>query len=306
MAYEISMSQDWTRQVQTSEEVTKGVAVLNSTYKNIGIGSKLTEGISMTHEETPLLGTPDIYDDANLEEHNTINLTWALIDTRFLRYCTENVGGTGTIEKTNTIIRTQKIDGVANTKIYYGCMCDSLTLNLDKFITANAVLKVMSTSNWLTQAATDTAIGATTTYAPALTSVPWTHKMSGLAAGTSPMTYGGSARDIAKGTLTMARNVYEQMPLNNATPKTMRPGGRRISFTFDTWVKDSAILGDVKGMTAKAITVQLFSTPVVLTLANVKFNSYSSDDDAGSNEAKMETIAGTAQTATVTALTVTG
>jgi hypothetical protein len=301
MTYEISMSQDWTRQIQTAEETTKGVVVPNSTFKNIGIGSKLTESIAMTHEETPLLGTPDLYDDANLEEHNTINISWALIDTRFLRYCTENVGGVGTIEKTNTIVRTQKIDGVANTKVYYGVMCDSLTLNLDKMITANGVFKVMSTSNWLTQAATDTAIGATTTYAPALTSTPWTHKSAGSLV---PFTYGGSSRDIAKGTLTMARNVYEQMPLGSPTPKTMRPGARRISFTFDTWVKDSAIIGDVKGMTAKAITILIHSTPVNVTLANCKFNSYSSDDDAGAGDAKMETIVGTAQTATVTALTV--
>lgn len=301
MAYEISMSQDWTRQIQTSEETTKGVPVNNSTFKNIGIGSKLTEGISMTHEETPILGSPDIQDDANLEEHGTINISWFLFDTRFLRYCTENVGGVGTIEKTNTVIRTQKIDGVANTKAYYGVMCDSLTVNLDKMISCSGVFKHMTSTNWMTQAATDTALGATTTYAPAITSTPWTHRS---AATTTPFTYGGSSRDIAKGTLTMARNVYEQMPLGSATPKTLRPGGRRIAFTFDTWVKDSAIIGDVKGMTAKAIVMTLFTTPVVITLANCKFNSYSSDSDAGSNDATMETIVGTAQTATVTALTV--
>jgi hypothetical protein len=298
------MSQDWTRQVQSQEETTKGVVVNNGTFKNIGIGSKLTEGISMTDEEIPLLGSPDWYDDANLEEHNTVNLTWYLIDTRFLRYCTENVGGTGTIEKTNTLLRSQKIDNTANTKVYYGCMCDSITINLDKMISCSAVFKVMTSSSWMTQAATDTAIGATTTYAPALTTTPWTHKSSGLAAGTTPLQYGGSGRDIAKGTITGARNVYEQMPLNNATPKTLRPGARRFSFTFDTWVKDSNLIGDVKGMTAKAITIQLFTTPVLITLGNVKFNSYSSDSDAGSNDATMETLVGKAQTITVTALTV--
>ena len=301
MSYEVSTIQDWTRQIQTQEETTKGTTPNNGAFLNIGIGTKITEGIPMVHEEIPLLGTEDRYDDARLEEHNTVTMSWLLIDTRFLRYCTESAGGSGTINKGNTILRSQKIDNVDNTKLYKGAVCDRCTINLDKMVNVSATFKCMTSTDWLTQAALDTAIGASTTYATSLTTTPWTHLTSGTA---TPFTYGGSARDIEKGTIEISRNALEVMPLGSATPRTIRSGFRRIAFNFDTWVKDSALIGDVKGMTARSITMQLFTTPVTITLGDCKFNSYSTDADAGTGDIFKESLVGTAKTVSVTALTV--
>ncbi|HJX79135.1 hypothetical protein [Glutamicibacter sp.] len=302
MAYEVSTTLDWTRQIQTSEETTKGTPVQNSTYKNIGIASKLTDNIPMRHEEVTLLGTEDIYDDQKLEEHNMITVSWLLIDTRFLRYFTEAAGGgAGSIDKTNTVLRSQKINNVANTKIYYGALPDRCTINLDKRVSCVGVMKCMSSTDWLTQAATDTAIGASTVYAPALTTTPWTHLTSGTS---DPFTYNAVARDIEKGTIELSRNALEVMPLGSALPRTLRPGGRRIAFNFDTWVKDSALIGDVKNMTARTITMQLFTTPVIITLNNCKFNSYTTDSDSGAMDIYKETLVGVAKSISVTALTV--
>lgn len=302
MAYEVSTTLDWTRQIQTSEESVKGTPVQNSTYKNIGIGSKITDNIPMRHEEVTLLGVEDIYDDQKLEEHNTITVSWLLIDTRFLRYFTEAAGGgAGSIDKTNTVLRSQRINNVANTKLYYGCLPDRATINLDKRVSVVGVMKAMSSTDWLTQAQTDTAIGATTTYAPALTTTPWTHLTSGVA---QPFLYNAAARDIEKGTIEVTRNALEVMPLGSALPSTLRAGGRRIAFNFDTWVKDSALIGDVKSMTARTITMQLFTTPILITLNNCKFNSYTTDADSGTLDIYKETLVGAAKSMTVTALTV--
>ena len=301
MSYEVSTIQDWTRQVQSQEEATKGTTPNAGTFLNIGIGSKITEGIPMVHEEIPLLGLEDRYDDAKLEEHNTVTLSWLLIDTRFLRYCTEAAGGSGTINKGNTLLRSQKIDNVANTKLYKGAVCDRCTINLDKMVNVSATFKCMSSTDWLTQAALDTAIGAGTTYAASLTTTPWTHLTSGSA---TPFSYGGSARDIEKGTIEITRNAMEVMPLGSATARTIRSGFRRIAFNFDTWVKDSALIGDVKNMTSRTITMQLFTTPVTITLTDCKFNSYSTDADAGTGDIFKESLVGTAKSISVTALTV--
>jgi len=301
MSYEVSTTQDWTKQIQTSEEFTKGTTQVNDTWKNIGIGTKLTETIAMTHEEIPLLGLADRYDDSLLEQHETITIDWRLIDTRWLRYCTEVPAGAGTIERTNSVLRGQKINNVANNKVYKGCMCDSATINLDKMPSVSATYKIMSSTDWMTQAQTDTAIGGTTVPAPSLTTTPWTHLTSGIA---TPFVYGAGSRDIEKGTITINRNALEVMALGNQTTRTLRSGFRRITFTFDTWVKDSALIGDVKAMTARTVTMQFFNTPIVLTLANCKFNSYTTDSDAGTGDIFKETLVGTAQTVSITSLTV--
>jgi|GEM_PF-6253591 hypothetical protein len=299
--YEVSTTQDWTRQLQSSEEFVKGVTQLNDTWKNIGISTKITEGIAMTHEEIPLLGTADRYDDALLEQHETVTINWMLIDTRFTRYCTEVPNGAGTIERTNSVLRSQKIDNVANTKIYKGLMCDRATVNLDKLPSVNATFKIMSSTDWLTQLQTDTAIGGTTVYAPALTTTPWTHLTSGTS---NPFVYGAGNRDIEKGTIDITRNALEVMALGNKITRTMRSGFRRIAFNFDTWVKDSALIGDVKNMTARTISMALYTTPITITLANCKFNSYATDSDAGTGDIYKETLVGSAQTVTISPLTV--
>jgi hypothetical protein len=302
MSYEVSTVSDWTRQVQSLEEVTKGVTVLNGTWKNIGISTNISDGIAMTHEETPLLGTEDLYDDQLMEYHSTVTLNWFLIDTRFLRYCTESAGGgVGTIDKANSLLRSQRIDAIANTRVYKGAVCDRVTINLEKRVNVSATFKIMTDTDWMTQAATDTDIGATSIYAPALTTTPWTHLTSGLS---QPFLYAAVARDIEKGTIDVSRNAMEVMPLGSKFPKTIRSGFRRVAFNFDTWVKDSALIGDVRNMTARSITMQLFTTPVIITLANCKFNSYSTAVDAGAGDIYKETLVGSAKTITVTALTV--
>ncbi|WP_411753299.1 hypothetical protein [Serratia sp. (in: enterobacteria)] len=301
MSYEVSTIQDWTRQVQSMEETVKGTTNTNGTFLNIGIGTKITEGIPMVHEEIPLLGLEDRYDDSLLEEHNTVTLSWLLIDTRFLRYCTEAAAGAGSINRGNSLLRSQKINDIANSKVYKGCVCDRATINLDKMVNVSATFKAMSSTDWMTQAALDTAIGATTVYAPAMTTTPWTHLTSGVS---QPFTYGGSARDIEKGTIEVSRNAMEVMPLGSKLPRTIRSGFRRIAFNFDTWVKDSALIGDVKNMTSRTITMQLFTTPVTITLGDCRFNSYTTDADAGTGDIFKETLVGTAKTITVTALTV--
>lgn len=302
MSYEVSTVSDWTRQVQSLEEVTKGTTPTNGTWKNIGISTNISDGHAMAHEEVPLLGTEDLYDDQLLEYHATVTLNWFLIDTRFLRYCTEVAGGgVGTIDKANSLLRSQKIDAVANTRIYKGSVCDRVTINLEKRVNVSATFKIMDDTDWMTQAATDTMIGATTTYAPALTTTPWTHLTSGLA---QPFLYNAAARDIEKGTIDISRNAMEVMPLGSKPPRTIRSGFRRIAFNFDTWVKDSALIGDVRNMTARSVTMQLFTTPVVITLGNCKFNSYSTAVDAGAGDIYKETLVGSAKTITVTSLIV--
>jgi hypothetical protein len=295
------MPQDWTRQLQSSEEASKNVITQNDTWKNIGIVNKLDDSKVNTHEEIPILSGEDIHDDVQLELADSFTMGWLVFDTRFLRYCTEPRGGSGTIAKTNTLLRSQLIDNAQRTRIYTGVMCDRITLNLDKLIQANGTFKTLNATSWLDDTAVTALIGGTPVFAPALVSGPWTHRSNAVA---DPVTYGGSARDIQKGTLDISRNVYQQYPWGDLRPANERAGGRRITFSFDTWVKDGNLLGDVDGMTAKAIVIRLYTTPINITLTSCKFNTHTMSSDSGSNEATMERMIGTAKAVTIDPLTV--
>lgn len=301
MAYEFQMPQDWTRQVQSSEEATKKVITQNDTWKNIGIVNKFDDSKVNTHEEVPILAGEDIHTDLQLELAKTFTMGWLVFDTRFLRYCTELRGGTGTIGKTNTLLRSALVDNVQATRIYKGVMCDRVTINLDKMIQCSGTFKTLDATDWLDDAAVTAAIGASPVFAPAIVSEPWTHRSNAVA---DPVTYGGSARDILKGTLDISRNVYQQYPWGDLLPLNERAGGRRITFNFDSWVKDSNLLGDVEGMTAKTIVIRLFTTPINITLTNCKFNTHTMSSDSGSNEATMERMIGVAKSVSIDPLTV--
>ena len=297
------MPQDWTRQVQSSEE-TGGVGVVtqDDTFKNIGIARRFTKTTNMEHEEIPMLGLEDLHADESLFQNNGFALSWLLFDTRFLRFCTEIRGGAGTIGNTNTFLQSVNIAGTQLTRIYKGTICDRITIEIAKLITVSGNFRCTEATNWLNDAAVLTELGTTWAPAPTITSAPWTHRTS---ATNTPFSYGGSNRDLQSMTLDISRNPAIKDPLGWDFPKTTRAGARRIGVTLNVWVEDNTPLADVVGLTPVTVIYTLQgATPVTVTLNNFKPNDYSQDNDSASNDALVEQITGTAQTVQVSSLTV--
>lgn len=294
-------SLDYTRQIQTNEEATPGSITQDATWKNIGIGARFTQTAGTEHEEIPLLGKEDIHSDEVLFYNHTFSLTWYIFDTRFLRYCTELRGGSGTIDKTNTIMQTMLISGVQKTRLYKGTICDRISLEIGRVIKVTGTFKCMTVTNWLTDAEVLTACGAAWTPAGAITSTPWTHRSGGT---TTPFTYGASTRDLKMMTLEISRNPAPKEPLGNTVPTYIRAGGRRINGSISLYAEDVGPLDDLLGNTPRNLIFRLHTTPVDLTATNAKFNDYQMDTDASSNELVDEVLQFVAPSCTVTALTV--
>lgn len=302
MSTDITTSLDWTRQIQSLEETVPGVVDLDGTWKNIGISTRFTKRIGKEHEEIGLLGKEDIHDDADLFNDNSFALTWLLFDTRFLRYCTELRGGTGTIGKTNSLMQTMLVNGVQKTRLIRGALCERVTIDAGKLPRVTANFKCLSQSNWLDDAALEAEIQTVAWVpAPAITSKPWTHKSSGTL---TPFTYGAGARDLMAMSVDINRNPAIKDPLGHSDPKSIRAGGRRISSNVTVWLEDDVIMDDVQNMTGKNLVLRLHSTPVDLTLTSFKPNDYTQDNDVNSFDALTEPITGTCTSVSVSPLTI--
>jgi hypothetical protein len=300
VAYVPGNSQDWTRQIQTCEETSRGAVNQNQTWKNVGIGASLGESVPMIHSERPILGGEDIHSDIRMGEATRLSMSWGLIDTRWLRYCTELAVGTGSIAKTNSILHSQLVDDVEKSRVYRGIICDSVSLQLEKQYTANANFFAMNSTDWLTEAALDTLNGASWIEAPALTSEELTHT----SAGADPCTLNGTPIDIARLTIDINRNAQEQRPNGLTGPKYIKRGARRIRVTLDTWLSGDTIKQLVTNMSTNTLVYKLNSTPISVTLTRLKFNDYRCDSAADANDYQMETLVGVAGTIGVDALTV--
>jgi hypothetical protein len=302
MSTDITTSLDWTRQLQSLEEEEPGVPTEDGVWENIGIATRFTKNISKDHEEIGLLGTEDLHDDAELFNNNSFSLTWLLFDTRFLRYCTELRGGSGTIGRTNTLMQTMLVGGEQKTRLVRGALCERVTIDVNKLPRITASFKCLSQSNWLTDAELEDEIGADFEPAPAVVSKPWTHRS---AATTEPFSYGGAARDVKMITIDVNRNPAIKDPLGHIDPKSIRAGGRRIQNNITMWLEDEVIMDDVQNFTPKALDIKLHDTPdVFIAISNFKPNNYDQDNDVNSFDPLTEPISGTAAHISVDALTV--
>ncbi|HEY1248031.1 MAG TPA: phage tail tube protein [Nitrososphaera sp.] len=300
MAYVPGNAQDWTRQIQTNEEVIRGEVNQNSTWKNVGIGASLGESVPMIHLERPILGGEDIHGDIRTGEATRLSMTWGLIDTRWLRYCTELALGTGTIAMSNSILHSQLVDDVEKSRVYLGCICDSVSLQLEKSYTANANFFAMGSTDWEDEAALAARLGASWIEAPALTSQEFTHT----SAGADPFTLDGTPMDVARLTIDINRNAQEQRPNGLTGPKYIKRGARRIRVTLDTWLKGDTNKQLVTDMLPHTLVYKLDGTGTDITLTGVKFNDYRCDSAADANDFQIETLVGVAQHIVVDPLTV--
>lgn len=302
MSTDITTSLDWTRQVQTLEEVTPGTTPTNGTWLNIGIATKLTKNISKDHEEIGMLGKEDIYDDQNLFSNLSFTLSWLMFDTRFLRYCTEVRGAGGTIGKCFSLMQTMTIGGVQKTRLFKGCLCERVTIDIGKVIRATATFRCLNHTNWLTDAALATAIGASFVPAAAITTKPWNHKSGGTA---TPFQYGASPRDIKAMSIDINRNPAIKDPLGADLPKSLRAGGRRVGANVTVWLEDDVPQDDVINMTAKNLVFTVNSSPACsATLTNFRANDYSQDNDVNTFDPLTEPLTGTAENFSITLVTV--
>lgn len=283
--------------MQYVEEATYGVTPTSPTFLHPGPITDLSESLETQNIKYRQLGSRDIYSLIKSGEAYSFEIKFTPINANLINYGINLPAGTGTIEKSLTFIKSQKINNVEMYTLYQGCKCDSI----DYEITADGVHDVTMSFMAKNITTPSTTHGLTTpTFASNPTSTPWT----GFESGSNPLTLNSLNYDVPRFKFSVTNNLEAIRPNGELILKFLEPTNREVTFDFDTWVKDTVLLADTKSLTARAMTYKLTgasSTPANLTatFTDAYLESVDTSDSPTANETKMLSFSGTAKAVAV-------
>jgi hypothetical protein len=279
----------FTRQWVAIEETTKGVTPTTGSWFNTGF-TKLTPGIALSHQLIRMPGSRKVYADIVGMETDTFNVTYFPFDTKMIQRGIL-YGGTGTNEKSLSILQSQKVSGVQKYKLYQGCMTVAHTLNITDIYSCTQSFRALNITGWKTQAEIDALIGATPTYPSALTARPFSNTDSL----TGPFTLDGEIVKTKEATLNTAWEILEQRPQGDRQPVEIDLGNVEYTFDLTTWADNAPDhLGDLRGFAPIDGTYRLWdgSPDCILTLDNLLWNNYETDYDTEAGSYVEESLSG--------------
>ncbi len=282
---------------QFVEETTFGVLPLaNTTFTSCGLISDLDKTFNVENEQYRILGNRDIYSQVKLGEQYTFTIKYRPTDTVLMKYGTELVSGTGTNEKSISILVSKKVDNIEKYRIYRGVKTSSITVEITRTggITCTQNMKCIGISDW----GTAPSFTGTTTYAATPTADP----VTGISSGSNPLTIASVNYDTPRFSFTVDQGLQEIKPNGELTLKYLFATNRTITVDFDTWIKDIVLQTAQAAYTAQAVTYQISNTPnpvILATFTSVKFDSSVEQDTAGSTDFSMGKFSGSAKTVTI-------
>lgn len=192
-------------------------------------------------------------------------------------------------------------------QIAKGCTISSLTIRATArgLVYVNSVWMALSISDF----STSHGLTGTPTFAPALTTVPWTANNTGV----SPLKFidlgpaggGGLAYDVLNFTTTINHNIDRIAILDQLNTVRTDPGVRDIDITMDIVYKDSKVSQSAKTIVSQQIEMQLHadeSVITVLTFTGVFLERYAETVDAEIKNAKVVSYSGIASTLSITTI----
>jgi hypothetical protein len=277
--------------VQYVEETQYGVTPDNAVFVHAGPLVELTENVDIGSIKYRQIGSRDIYSLIKTGEMYSFELTFNPIDDALIKYGINLPGGTGTIEKSLTFIKSQKINDTEMFTLYKGCRCDSI----DVEVTNDGAVEVTMTflcREITTPSATHGLV--TPTFASNPTQEPWTN----LSPGSGPLTINAIAVDTPSWSMTVSNNLEVVKPNGELIAKFVEPTLRDISFEFDTWLKDTVLLADTKTLTPRAMEYKL-SADRKLVFTDAYLESQETSDATSATESKIQSFSGTAKAVAV-------
>ncbi len=315
MSYIPPSNIDVTRNVLFCEEPSFGTVQTNATWKNAGIANSLTWKKSPQHQAVDILGSVDSYGEYKFGNDYTVEIKYYLLDVELLKYGTELPNGTGTIEKSLTILVTKKINNVESFRVFKGCITESCTYDFSKIPMVTQTFRASNISDWLdaTEAAAVIGASGSITYPGALSADPWTSLDVGSSnlTYTQPLSINSVPYDVAKFTFTVSRNILILQPLAAPDPTYIKAGRRKITAALTTWPKDNGSSGNilenmVDSFSPYNMTFQMkyaATTPAKATFANTRLVSVAGGEDAGATTFDTFDYTAIAKTVTVNATT---
>ncbi len=259
------------KQPQDVEETTFGVTPTASpTFNWIGAVESFDPQADMSAQEVRQVGSEDAYKVLLGKEVYNAKIEYLLQASRFAKYVVNaQGGGSGTIDKSLSILTSVKLNGTENFVFLKGSRVKSLKLagKPGEPIKASAelVCKEITTPSALH--------GLTTpTFASDPATAPWNFQDGG----TSPITFGGTALDVTEINITFERNLEPIYVLGDTKLKYLPPKHRGVKGDMTILWTGTSNYADLLALTERTLVWTLKTGVSTLTLNNVSLNKLDS------------------------------
>jgi len=277
------------------EEATFGTTpVASPAFIWAGPIQDMSENTDINSLDYRQIGDRDIQSMIKTGEAYSFSLKFFPLTTALMKYGINLPAGIGTIEKSLSFIKAQKIDNVVMWTLYKGSRCNSI----DVEVAMDGAVEV--TMNFLCADITTPAAsnGLTTpTFGAAGAGQP----MTNISGGSSPFTFDGTPHDVARLKFSVTQNLQVVKPNGELKAKFIEPTNREVTIDFDTWLTAVADMTTAKSLTVKQGTYTLNATgPITATFTDIYLNAFNTADSPTANETKMISYSGRAKGVAVT------
>ncbi len=292
MSYSPSIGLQAAETAQYVEESVFGALPSNPAMQWIGTDMQYSDSADLGQILIRNLGSEDLKAVIKGSDNYEVDLDYAIQASTFLKYLVNSQGGgSGSIDKSLSLIIAPKVSGTINYLQALGCRPDngSIKWQLGKEIRAS--VKVFAQT---IQAYTTTNPIGTGSWATDPGTNPWVFTDPG----SSGITIGGTAYDINDLSVSFARNLQRVRAIGQSTAKYIVPAVRDITFDITILLESSTPFSALLNNTSQTITAPLKNGTSVLTLTNAFFKKQGKSIKAG--DVIYEKYNGVCESATLT------
>lgn len=288
---------------QYVEETSFGVTPSSPVFKIVGSLTGLSPAIGITKDVVRSVGRRDPNTQVKMMEGPFSGaIKYRPFDSSFMKYgvnLPDDSSPAGTNAASVTLMWSQLINGTEKYFAFQGVKTDKISIEVSKDggVQVGQDLKWYKTYAYLSDLTT---LGITTpTY---VSTTPSTQPWSSLTGGTNPFTIESAPILVDRFKIDVNQNLYMISPNGSSSVDYWGAGIREISIDFDTYHYNNTLydyLMNLQLVSAQYTLNNDVTTPSVLTLTNVGFDSRNIDFDGSSKTEQREGIQATPNSVTL-------
>lgn len=249
------------------------------------------------------IGSRDMYAMIRTGELYNFDVTFNPINAILLDYAINLPPPHGTaarnIGKSLTFLTSQLVNGTEMYKFYKGCRADSIDISISSDSAVEVSISYQARD--ITTPSTSPGLSTPTFVQTGLTGgdIPWTN----LTPGSGPFLLGEDGDEIVVDTpsfsCSITNNLERVKPNGDMIVKFVEPTLRDITFEFDTFYKDTALISDQKALERIDSMVYKLSDDTAMYFKDVFLETMSASDATSATEPKILSFTGTARSVEV-------
>lgn len=261
------------------------------------------------NDPVSVFGKSDIHDIVKSKRQNTVDLTYRLYETQFLRRGTELPNGTGTIDKTISIIQPLKLNGAQYYKRYKGVITDTVNITIGNFYVVNHTFVAQRISNYMTLNELKLDLGLATndplTFPPFPTNTYWSSNDPNPTT-KQPLVIDGNNYYLISGSISIERNPIPADATANPEFFYIKAGYRVITGNVQLYLTGKQLETLLDNFTKFTMTYKLNDgvdepgSNCDIQMTGVVFTTKDEPKAAGDNSYIVQNLQFTATTFTVT------